>query len=64
MKFSLNNCTVGSVTMENGEVAFAISANIHDQSDRNISILSAYAGTDESFNLIFEGEGEPEKEDE
>lgn len=60
MKFLLNNCTIGSVTMENGEVAFAVSANIDDQSDRNISCLSTYAGTDESFNLVFEGEGEPE----
>lgn len=54
MKLSLKNCTIGLVTMENGEIGFVVTANIDDQSDRNISCLSAYAGTDTSFGLIFE----------
>lgn len=54
MKISLNNCIIGPVTIENGEIVFVVTANVNDQTDRNISCLSAYAGTDTSFGLIFE----------
>ena len=54
----MKGITFESAEAEGKAILVKLKEVIDDQSDKNISFLSAFAGTDESFNLTFEGDGE------